>query len=353
MRSHRYCKQISPTKEILSGDHRKLNQLPSLARSNSTTEAPKLPRLQKAKAKARAKLKEPRASLQQESNNANANLSRGQDATSLREEADTIDDGPRAQFKRQEHHVLSKLFALMDVDGSGTVNQKEMRWALQRDAEIHALAKTSPQLRLLLKQRARLEALFSKCTNEGRFGVNADSDVRDDCSDELSWEEFLSRCEESYLNLMAEGLIQPDIFVSARPDNRSRESPISTTTDLKTSNLDELSEKATEAQTIRRVFSLLDMDHNGVLDVAEIQRALYHSASKTRPNSTGSTPSELQRLVRGSRALQPLLHQELFMAAFSKFEPLDPRGISEEEFVAFCLEIAQVAAVNNMVTSVG
>ncbi|KAG6614611.1 uncharacterized protein IUM83_04156 [Phytophthora cinnamomi] len=101
---------------------------------------------------------------------------------------------------------------------------------------------------------------------------------------------------------------------------------------------------------------ILHIDQNGVVDVAEVQRALYNSAvaaprSASRPSSTGAVSKELRTLVEGSRVLQPMLHQELFMTAFTKFEPLDPRGISEEEFVAFCLEIAQVAAANNMVSA--
>ncbi|KAE8915384.1 hypothetical protein PF003_g106 [Phytophthora fragariae] len=343
--------QISPTRDILRGGHRKVNQLPSLSKSNPTTEATKLRHLQKSKTKARTKSKAPGASAQQKPNNGdNSGSTRGLQMKLPNELTDTAPEDPRAQFKRQEHQVLSKLFALMDLDASGTVNQNEMRWALQRDAEIHPLAKTSQLLRLLLKQRTRLEALFSSHPIDG--DSSADIATRDESSDELSWDVFLARCEDSYICLMAEGLIQPDAITTAsRAENRLRGNHAPQSYEHA-----DPSEREAETRTIRRVFALLDIDQNGVVDVAEVQRALYNSAASastraSRPTST-AVSKELRALVGGSKALQPMLHQELFMTAFTRFEPLDPRGISEDEFVAFCLEIAQVAAANNMVTSV-
>ncbi|KAE9134424.1 hypothetical protein PF010_g2471 [Phytophthora fragariae] len=320
--------QISPTRDILRGGHRK-----------------------KSKTKARTKSKAPGASAQQKPNNGdNSGSTRGLQMKLPNELTDTAPEDPRAQFKRQEHQVLSKLFALMDLDASGTVNQNEMRWALQRDAEIHPLAKTSQLLRLLLKQRTRLEALFSSHPIDG--DSSADIATRDESSDELSWDVFLARCEDSYICLMAEGLIQPDAITTAsRAENRLRGNHAPQSYEHA-----DPSEREAETRTIRRVFALLDIDQNGVVDVAEVQRALYNSAASastraSRPTST-AVSKELRALVGGSKALQPMLHQELFMTAFTRFEPLDPRGISEDEFVAFCLEIAQVAAANNMVTSV-
>ncbi|KAL4132963.1 hypothetical protein PRIC2_003292 [Phytophthora ramorum] len=338
--------QISPTRDILSGDHRKLNQLPSMSKPHSFVQAPKTHELQKAKAKARATVKASSVlTLQMTNNKNNSGPAHEQDDD---KRSYLHDEDPRAQFKRQEHQVLSKLFALMDLDGSGTVNQSEMRWALQRDAEIHALAKTSQLLRLLLKQRTRLVALFSSRTVEGRPESTIDVSPRADNSSELSWDEFLVRCESAYLGLMAEGLIQPDVVTQTHSHGKR----------VGNSCNDDYSDPPTrerEAQTIRRVFALLDIDQNGILDVAEAQRALYNSAANI-PKSAfrpGTVSTELRALVEGSRALQPMLHQQLFMTAFTKFEPLDPRGISEEEFVAFCLEIAHVAEANNMVASVG
>ncbi|KUF93876.1 hypothetical protein AM588_10006492 [Phytophthora nicotianae] len=294
---------------------------------------------QKAKAKARMypKVSSP---VSQSSNNRN-----GADSARECEEVKTEDDSLHAQFKRHEHKVLSQLFSLMDLDGSGTVNQDEMRWALQRDAEIHALAKTSPLLSILLKQRTRLEALFSNRTVNDPLSPNMDDA---NSSHELSWDEFLARCEDSYLRLMSDGLIQPDVVSTERSE---------TAKDFKNNRQNGRSQSSagdTEARTIRRVFALLDGDGNGVVDVAEVQRTLYNSAATTpdSPSGSGAVSKELRALVEGSSALQPMLHQELFMTAFIKFEPMDPRGISEEEFVAFCLEIAQVAAANNLVETV-
>eukprot|EP00644_Phytophthora_capsici_P004538 jgi/Phyca11/110835/e_gw1.19.483.1 len=305
--------QMSPTREILSGDHRKLNQLPSLTKGKSCVDTSRTRHLHKAKAKAREHVRGLSVPEGQLSNNSTHSDSARERETD--QDTGQLEDGPRAQFKRQEHDVLSKLFALMDLDASGTVNQNEMRWALQRDAEIHALATTSSLLRLLLKQRTRLEALFTSHTVEDSNTLGGVSGS----SDELTWSEFLARCEDAYLQ-----------------NNYNSE----------------LSARETEAQTIRRVFALLDNDGNGILEVAEVQRTLYSTATATRRSASrpDSVSKELRTLVEGSKALQPMLHQELFMTAFSKFEPMDPRGISEEEFVAFCLEIASIAAANNMVS---
>ncbi|KAF4027426.1 hypothetical protein GN244_ATG20974 [Phytophthora infestans] len=308
--------QMSPTRDILSGDHRKLNQLPSLAQ-HKPTESPKLRQLQKAKAKARTypKVSSP---VDQQSPNKNG----GADSAREREVEQSEDDGPQAQFKRQEHDVLSKLFSLMDLDGSGTVNQDEMRWALQRDAEIHALATTSPLLRIL-SNSVLIRKRYSPIEERVRIWTRPIA-VAVNCRGMNLWR-----------------------------DNRGLGGH--TRAAFISNHQDETSARETEARTIRRVFALLDSDANGVVDVAEVQRTLYNSTATTHqgPPGSGSVYSELRTLVESSRALQPMLHQELFMTAFTEFEPLDPRGISENEFVAFCLEIAQVAAANNMVATVG
>ncbi|KAL3656850.1 hypothetical protein V7S43_018193 [Phytophthora oleae] len=355
--------QISPTREILSGDHRKLNQLPSLTKGKSCVDTSKIRHLQKAKTKARENVRTLSIPGQQLSNNrTHSESARERESDQDTEDTVELEDCPRAQFKRQEHEVLSKLFALMDLDASGTVNQNEMQWALQRDAEIHALAQTSPLLRLLLKQRTRLEALFTSHAVEELPVPSTNLGAPSESNNELTWDAFLARCEDAYLQLMSEGLILPDAVASSTPtENRAhvKESQANSRNKYnENENYPEPSAREAEAQTIRRVFSLLDIDGNGLLDVAEVQRTLYNTATATRrsafrPDSTGMVSKELRALVEGSKALQPMLHQELFMTAFTKFEPMDPRGISEEEFVAFCLEIAHVAAANNMVVSVG
>ncbi|KAF1772102.1 EF-Hand 1, calcium-binding site [Phytophthora cactorum] len=230
----------------------------------------------------------------------------------------TEDDGPHAQFKRQEHH-------------------KYMRSPGLR----HCLAFFSNSVPVW----KRYSPIELSMTHPVLIWTNENSN-------ELSWDQFLERCEYSYLRLMSEGLIQPDAVATDRGD-RSK-----IANDGKSNYQDgrsQSSAKEIEAQTIRRVFALLDSDGNGVVDVAEVQRTLYNSTVITPKSSSGSgaVSTKLRALVEGSRALQPMLHQELFMTAFTKFEPMDPRGISEEEFVAFCLEIAQVAAANNMMATVG
>ncbi|RLN93221.1 hypothetical protein BBJ28_00009145 [Nothophytophthora sp. Chile5] len=269
---------------------------------------------------------------------------------------ENVQEDPNAQFPREEREILAQVFAHMDLDESGTVNQREMRWALQRDKEIRALATTSPLLRLLLKQRSGLEDLFALSSDNASTDAATDPANESDSSNELSWGDFLARCEHMYLRLMTDGLLQAAIvFTSVSEERGPRKPQIKACEQPTTQPHDEVAkqkEQHEEEHTIRRVFALLDTDGNGVLEVSEILQALYstaNSVSNAIPLANAlDIADELRALVVGSKALQPMLQQDLFMTAFNKFEPLDPRGISEEEFVAFCLEIEQVAAANNM-----
>ncbi|RLN51856.1 hypothetical protein BBJ28_00016324 [Nothophytophthora sp. Chile5] len=366
---YQQCTSISPTREILCGAHRKLNQLPSLAKPKPklTKEGQRLRQAAKAKARAKAKATttypDANANQQQIPSNWDASLScQDQDVNARREDnevggvVENIQEDPNAQLPREEREILAQVFAHMDLDESGTVNQREMRWALQRDKEIHALATTSPLLRLLLKQRSGLEDLFALSSDNASMDATTDPANESDSSNELSWEDFLARCEHMYLRLMTDGLLQAAIVSTSVSEERGPRKPqIKACEHPTTQPHDEVAkqkEQCEEEHTIRRVFALLDTDGNGVLEVSEILQALYSTASSvSNAIPLANTPDiadELRALVVGSKALQPMLQQDLFMTAFNKFEPLDPRGISEEEFVAFCLEIEQVAAANNM-----
>lgn len=251
------------------------------------------------------------------------------------------------QFAREEHDVLRHLFVLMDADGSGTINKHEMMWALQRDEEICALATKSLLLRALLKQHVHLEELFAQLQTapedeeEAYHRHRRHSTKRKTLSNqqaELSWDVFVGFCERMYVDLMEQGLLGDANSDTTTPLDGQHPPPHHE----KGSGEDDENGSHTykeeeEEQTIRNVFALLDNDGNGVLDVDELQHALYDTTNVT-----------IHTLVSSSRALQPLLHQELFMDAFRKFETEDPRGISQEEFVGLCLEIASIAQLNGM-----
>ncbi|KAJ0412057.1 hypothetical protein ATCC90586_004603 [Pythium insidiosum] len=250
------------------------------------------------------------------------------------------------RFRREELETVEQVFHLMDADDSGTISKREMVWALQHDGEIHAVARRSALLRLLLKQHDHLETLFAHLKmSESR-------------RDELSWDIFRVFCEEMYIRLMEQGLLDMVAQEEAEDDamgsgqskqKKSRakkkkkhrrelegiESPQQEK--ARPGNRKSSFVESKEESLIRRIFQQCDHDKNGFLHVEELRKALYKSPSV-----------EIRTVLRASKALQPLLHQDTFVQAFCRFEPADPRGISEEEFVLFCLETAEIAALNDM-----
>lgn len=243
------------------------------------------------------------------------------------------------QFEQSERGILAQVFNWMDVDGSGTVDRKEMAWALAHDHEVLALAKQSALLQLLLKQRSQLDDLFAQ--------LDAVNDTKQEMRPaELSWDRFVVFCREMYARLVVQGHL-PSQDARHNPDGSINDNPAASSELQQRHNPVDTSEEE-EERTIRRVFQLLDADGNGLLERREICAALYESVtSDERDGGNQAGNPELASLISTSRALQPLLHESLFMKAFTSFESSDPDGISEEEFVAFCLEIAEVAAVNH------
>lgn len=260
------------------------------------------------------------------------------------------------QFEQTERAILAQVFDWMDVDGSGTVNRKEIVWALAHDHEVLALAKQSALLRLLLKQRSHLDELFAQLDAAALASpTNGKKQRREPnekmvTSSELSWDLFVVFCREMYVRLTDQGLLPPlepandppknvSVLATASSEPPPRDKPA----DSAEGNEEE------EERTIRRVFQLLDADGNGILERREICGALYERATSDEGSSGDQKANpELSALISASRALQPLLHESLFMKAFTSFESADPDDICEEEFVAFCLEIAEVAAANHL-----
>ncbi|DAZ95601.1 TPA: hypothetical protein N0F65_006087 [Lagenidium giganteum] len=232
------------------------------------------------------------------------------------------------RFAREERDVLHELFVLMDTDQSNTINKKEMMWALQRDTEVQALAKRSALLALLLKQHSHLEELFKHLR------------MRKGPKEEISWELFVCFCEQMYIRLMDQGLLhRPEGAENATAVSASKPAVRAAERDTRDAlSLFGSPQEEEEEHIIRNVFAILDFDGNGFLEVKEIQDALYSSEKN----------DALQALVANSKSLRPLLHEETLMKAFSKMETDDPRGISCEEFVVFCLEIASIAELNNL-----
>lgn len=246
------------------------------------------------------------------------------------------------KFALEEHDVLRQVFSMMDYDGSGAVNKQEMTWALQRDEEISAMASKSMLLQALLREHTQLDELFSQPSPALVDTLDHSTNSRKQ-DDELSWEVFIAFCEQQYVSLVDQGSLRSlvaderagptDELDPHKQHQQSGRQPLD-----KNENEDpNVYREEKEEQKVRNLFAFLDYDANGVLEVEELQHALYDTSNDA-----------ISELVRSSKALQPLLQQEMFMDAFRKFETEDPRGISEEEFVGFCLEIASIAMLNGM-----
>lgn len=240
------------------------------------------------------------------------------------------------RFALEEHDLLQRVFTMMDYNGSGAVNQKELAWALQRDEEIAKIANQSTLLRVFVKHPAQLNELFlrlappphpSRADALSAGDGSARSKNRQQHPQELSWDVFLEFCRHKYVDLTSNGVLKP----SHGPQQQQH---------IGSDSSDDASlyREEEEEEKIRKLFTILDYDANGVLEIEELQNALADAANDR----------EIGQLVCSCKALQPLLHQATFTDAFRKFEPEDPRGISEEEFVAFCLEIASIAQFNGL-----
>lgn len=249
------------------------------------------------------------------------------------------------RFALEEHDLLHQVFSMMDYDGSGAVNRQEMTWALQRDEEVSAMASKSMLLRALLKEHTQLDELFSHLDGSSPPLVDT-IDHNKQSGEELTWEVFIAFCEQQYVSLMVQGSLRPLVtqeragptFEQVKYQQQQSESQSSRAQVIENENADPNGySEAEEEQKVRDLFAFVDCDANGVLEAEELQHALYDTSR-----------DEISRLVRSSKALQPLLHQKMFMDAFRKFETEDPRGISQEEFVGFCLEIASIAMLNGM-----
>lgn len=232
-------------------------------------------------------------------------------------------DALKQQFARDERALLRHVFVLMDYDRSGAVTQQEMAWALQRDEEIAALATRSAVLRAFTQQPMLLSALFDRSQPQQQ-------------QSELTWDVFAAFCEQTYVGLMAQS-------EHAQLDRADSDDDDDTRAQQQTPRLQTRATycEDTEEQTIRELFDLLDSDANGVLEVDELEHALAAASA--------SDDHAIAQLVQTSAALEPLLRHETFLDAFRKFETADPRGISADEFVGFCLEIASIAVLNGMV----
>uniref|UniRef100_K3XCE5 Uncharacterized protein n=1 Tax=Globisporangium ultimum (strain ATCC 200006 / CBS 805.95 / DAOM BR144) TaxID=431595 RepID=K3XCE5_GLOUD len=324
--------EISLTRDILCSEHTKLTQLPSLNLTSAANPLHPCARPHDSSSKKRHLMRFGHYGLNQyaaDHGNDDSERLRVQGNGNALQRCDVLQN-----FDSDELPVLQQLFKLMDYDGSGTVNKHEMQWALHRDDEIIALAHRSSLLRVLLKQQPnRIDELFDTSSQDRCRSLKGSG------TQELSWGVFRALCEQLYVEFTDLGLLTKEIPVVNDQHQMVALPPaaVAPMNHVSDENNDDAFKEDEEEHRIRELFALIDRDGNDVLDLDELQQALHTT-----------TQTKVRDLVHASKALQPLLHETLFLSAFRKFEPLDPRGISEEEFVGFCLETAAIAQLNGM-----
>lgn len=197
---------------------------------------------------------------------------------------------------------------MIDLDASGFINKTEMTWALTRDKQVRQIASSSVVLRPILKNRA-IDALFNAMDDDG--------------SDNVSWDEFESYCQSEYKKWCTREVErrQSKIAQAARAEKQA---------DVHRDKL-----LADEEDKARQVFSLVDVDGSGTIDQNELMTALKQNR-------------QVREFVEHSKALQPLLDNSMFSKAFVAMNTDDDDGISVDEFVAFCTEVASIVLLNDL-----
>jgi Ca2+-binding EF-hand superfamily protein len=232
--------------------------------------------------------------------------------------------------KRQEkeQQIWRRLFLLMDLDGNGKIDQNELLWAFKRDEGIHTVAANSELLKVAMKD----PNLFFEQLGGSSVGsisnstvVNSNPTNPTDSVWEITWECFFTFCEQKYNEMITQIAHEEQV----QEENEAR----------KALKLTEKQEEAlmleTEESLARQVFALVDFDMNGILDPEEMRRALENNP-------------DVKELVCRSKSLKPLVEEATFMTAFLQMETQNPSGMSIEEFVLFCTELASIAKLNGL-----
>jgi hypothetical protein len=161
----------------------------------------------------------------------------------------------------------------------------------------------------------------------------------------VTWAEFTAFCRAEHGRAAAAGQIEKVERAAAMGGGGALTNARRSAAARKRASIEDLrqeqdrDEKHRAAQTavLTQVFELVDADLSGCISQEEMVYALKH------------TPEVLE-LAKQSDALRPLLQEGVFMATFQQMDTDDADGVTLEEFVEFCLMVAEVAELNGMET---
>ncbi|RHY66209.1 hypothetical protein DYB34_007034 [Aphanomyces astaci] len=191
--------------------------------------------------------------------------------------------------------ILAQLFDLIDTDRGGTLDKNEM---------VTTVAMTSVVLKDALKKRSV-------------DGVFADMDK--DNTNSISWAAFRDYGRRMFAAIMAD---RKDGGQSQSKDDIIRQKNEAYAVRKAILEQEAAIAKVTFLSTYNIVFALVDTDHSGKIDQHEMMHALDNN-------------DRVREFVGRSKGLRPLLENEA-------------DGMSLDEFLAFCTEIASVAMLNDL-----
>ncbi|CAK4109713.1 unnamed protein product [Aphanomyces euteiches] len=214
-----------------------------------------------------------------------------------------------------EERILARVFNLIDLDHGGTLDKHEMLWALTKDAYVRHEAMQSLVLRTMLKKRS-VDALFNDMVGDNQS---------------VGWTDFWTFCRAHLVAILAERDANPRPEV----DETSSDAVLRRKNEAYAARKAILDEEEAIAKV---VFGLVDADHSGKVDQHEMMAALESN-------------DRVRDCVARSKGLRPLLENPAFGKAFVSMATDDAAGMSLDEFLAFCTEIASVALLNDLVVA--
>ena len=180
---------------------------------------------------------------------------------------------PAVAISEEEGSTLESVFALLDTDGNGMLEKRELMSALQRQSSVQKLLCVSPKLSPLLHP-----GTFRKCFKQ----INTSS------SGHITLGELKTFVESAEFN-----------------------------------KLESLVLKAEETDVIRTVFDLIDSDKSGTLEKREVLRGMSKGPVIAAINGTDS--------ARLKNMLKPANYRDAFMSITTE----TPGHITFSEFKAF------------------
>eukprot|EP00947_MAST-08B_sp_MAST-8B-sp1_P002333 g2333.t1 len=233
--------------------------------------------------------------------------------------------------------AVRRAFSLLDKNHNGLVNKSEILRAVRAgDFELRSVLQSSPALKGLLRPRAFAKAFAQLDPGGGDKGITLEAFAQfaaqlappaavahDDVAELF---QLLDRDGNGYVE-------KGEIHKALRGDD-DHNGRVTVDELRKFVALAKADSTAKINEAVQRAFSLLDKNHNGLVNKSEILRAVR------------AGDFELRSVLQSSLALKGLLRPRAFAKAFAQLDPGGgDKGITLEAFAQFAAQLAPPAAV--------